>query len=61
MKKETYEKPEVTDEATFEARSGAYDMLPQNTYNSIDPGGKCGKLCGYGNGDSGNPIPYTGR
>lgn len=58
--KEEYIKPEITDEATFEARSGAYSLLPQNVYNSQEPGGKCGKLCGYGNGEF-DPLPYTGK
>lgn len=68
MKKESakkaYQKPEVTDEATFEARSGACLSLPQSVYLSVDTGFTCGGTnCSYGQGfpaQSGSGISGAG-
>ena len=49
--KEKYVKPKVTDEATFETRSGACLLLPQSVYQSVDVGVNCGGTnCSYGQG-----------
>lgn len=49
--KDKYEKPKVTEEATFEARSGACLLLPQSIYQSVDTGKNCGGTnCSFGQG-----------
>ncbi len=59
--REAYEKPKVSDEAEFVARSGACLLLPQSVYQSVDAGKTCGGTnCSYAHGfpaqgDTGGP------
>ncbi|RJQ51010.1 MAG: hypothetical protein C4521_13025 [Actinobacteria bacterium] len=49
--KDAYERPRVTDEATFVSRSGACLLLPQSVYQSVDTGKTCGgSNCSYSQG-----------
>lgn len=46
-----YEKPMVTEEASFEARSGACLNLPQSCYQSVDSNMICGGVnCSFAQG-----------